>query len=105
MPCEFLKFIAQRFLFWRHHFIWFFRLEEVEKCKNSDMLENLLKEMAGEFPLLSRIFVEERDAYMVNTLHTILRSTTTEKFDASKTVKGIQLLFCFGSTSSCSYFF
>uniref|UniRef100_F1KY78 TraB domain-containing protein n=1 Tax=Ascaris suum TaxID=6253 RepID=F1KY78_ASCSU len=53
--------------------------EEVERCKKSDMLEELLKEMAGEFPLLSKIFVEERDLYMTNTLHTLLRKSTYDK--------------------------
>lgn len=43
------------------------------------MLEELLKEMAGEFPLLSKIFVEERDLYMTNTLHTLLRKSTYDK--------------------------
>ena len=28
--------------------------EEVEKCKDRDLLENMLAEMAGEFPALSR---------------------------------------------------
>ena len=30
--------------------------EEVEKCKDRDLLENMLAEMAGEFPALSRYF-------------------------------------------------
>jgi hypothetical protein len=29
--------------------------EEVEKCKERDLLENMLAEMAGEFPALSRV--------------------------------------------------
>ena len=28
--------------------------EEVERCKDRDLLENMLAEMAGEFPALSR---------------------------------------------------
>ncbi|VDD93067.1 unnamed protein product [Enterobius vermicularis] len=63
-------------------------LEEVERCKDSDMLEGFLKEIAGEFPALSKILVEERDLYMVNTLHTILRSTTIDKLDACKEANG-----------------
>ncbi|VDK71338.1 unnamed protein product, partial [Onchocerca ochengi] len=53
--------------------------EEVERCKKSDMLEELLKQMAGEFPLLSKIFVEERDLYMTNALHTLLKKSTFDK--------------------------
>lgn len=56
------------------------------------MLEGFLKEIAGEFPALSKILVEERDLYMVNTLHTILRSTTIDKLDACKEANGT--VFC-----------
>jgi len=42
--------------------------EEVEKCKEKDLLENLLAEMAGEFPALSRVFVDERDVYLAHSL-------------------------------------
>lgn len=51
----------------------------MERCKKSDMLEELLKQMAGEFPLLSKIFVEERDLYMTNALHTLLKKSTFDK--------------------------
>ncbi|VDK26192.1 unnamed protein product [Anisakis simplex] len=53
--------------------------EEIERCKKSDLLEELLKEMAGEFPMLSKIFVDERDLYMTDTLHTVLRRSTFDK--------------------------
>ncbi|MCP9265618.1 Elongation of very long chain fatty acids protein [Dirofilaria immitis] len=49
------------------------------KVQKSDMLEELLKQMAGEFPLLSKIFVEERDLYMTNALHTLLKKSTFDK--------------------------
>ena len=45
-----------------------FRKEEVERCKQSDLLEELLREMAGEFPALSQIFVTERDQFMAENL-------------------------------------
>ncbi|KAJ1358682.1 hypothetical protein KIN20_017168 [Parelaphostrongylus tenuis] len=53
--------------------------EEVEKCKQRDLLEQLLAEMAGDFPKLSKIFVDERDAYMTHALHSLLRENTREK--------------------------
>lgn len=53
--------------------------EEVEKCKQRDLLEQLLAEMAGDFPKLSKIFVDERDAYMTHALHSLLRKNTFEK--------------------------
>lgn len=42
--------------------------EEVEKCKDRDLLENMLAEMAGEFPALSRVFVAERDLFLAHSL-------------------------------------
>lgn len=42
--------------------------EEVERCKDRDLLENMLAEMAGEFPALSRVFVQERDLFLAHSL-------------------------------------
>ncbi|CAG2105555.1 unnamed protein product [Medioppia subpectinata] len=42
--------------------------EEIEKCKQKDLLEQMLIEMSGEFPELSRVFLEERDAYLAYSL-------------------------------------
>ncbi|CAJ0928738.1 unnamed protein product, partial [Mesorhabditis belari] len=53
--------------------------EDVEKCKQKDLLEQLLAEMAGDFPNLSKIFVDERDAYMTHALHTLLQRQTMAK--------------------------
>uniref|UniRef100_A0A914I758 TraB domain-containing protein n=1 Tax=Globodera rostochiensis TaxID=31243 RepID=A0A914I758_GLORO len=58
--------------------------EDVERCKDMDMLEELLKQMAGEFPQISRILVDERDQYMTQVLHTLLQRGTMEKLYASK---------------------
>lgn len=44
-----------------------------------DLLEQLLQEMAGDFPLLTKIFVDERDLYMVHALHSLIARTTAEK--------------------------
>ncbi|CAJ0572034.1 unnamed protein product, partial [Mesorhabditis spiculigera] len=56
--------------------------EDVEKCKQKDLLEQLLAEMAGDFPKLSKIFVDERDAYMAHALHTLLLRQTESKREA-----------------------
>ncbi|KAI1726239.1 traB family domain-containing protein [Ditylenchus destructor] len=58
--------------------------EDVERCKNKDLLEEILKEMAGEFPQLSKIFVDERDQYMAHILHILLQRTTAEKLNACR---------------------
>ncbi|XP_014785665.1 traB domain-containing protein isoform X1 [Octopus bimaculoides] len=42
--------------------------EDVEMCKQKDLLEQMLKEMTGEFPALSRVFVEERDIFLAYSL-------------------------------------
>ncbi|XP_053602701.1 traB domain-containing protein isoform X2 [Plodia interpunctella] len=42
--------------------------EEVEKCKQKKMLEDMLEEMAQEFPALERVFVLERDMFLCNSL-------------------------------------
>lgn len=51
-------------------FIGFFSLskEEVERCKNRDLLEEMLAEMTGKFPAFSRVFVKERDIYLTHSL-------------------------------------
>ncbi|XP_037294906.1 traB domain-containing protein-like [Manduca sexta] len=43
-------------------------LEEVEKCKQKKMLDDMLEEMAEEFPALKRVFVVERDMYLCHSL-------------------------------------
>ncbi|CAH2075395.1 unnamed protein product, partial [Iphiclides podalirius] len=43
-------------------------VEEVEKCKVKKMLDDMLEEMAEEFPALKRVFVVERDMYLCHSL-------------------------------------
>lgn len=42
--------------------------EDVERYKQKDMIAEMLAEMTGDFPELSRVFVEERDQYMAQML-------------------------------------
>ncbi|XP_033646610.1 traB domain-containing protein-like isoform X1 [Asterias rubens] len=42
--------------------------EDVERFKQKDLLMELLEEMMGEFPALSRVFVSERDVFLANSL-------------------------------------
>lgn len=42
--------------------------EDVEKCKEKDILEALMEEMIEEFPVFGRVFVEERDLYLTYSL-------------------------------------
>lgn len=43
-------------------------IEEVEECKQRDLLEELMAEMAGEFPAFSDVFVKERDLFLCHSL-------------------------------------
>ena len=70
---------------------WFYR-EEVEKCKDRDLLENMLAEMAGEFPALSRVFVAERDLFLAHSLQLTAESTGGGNVVA---VVGLIFLACF----------
>ena len=44
--------------------------EEVEQCKQRDLLEELMKEMSVEFPAFEQVFVKERDLYLCHSLQT-----------------------------------
>jgi pheromone shutdown protein TraB len=59
-------------------------VEDVEKCKEKDMLEQLLSELAGEFPELSLVFVKERDVYMAARLRSLLLGLTQRKLEAKR---------------------
>ena len=40
----------------------------MERCKQKDLLEEMLEEMTGEFPTLSRVFVQERDLCLAHSM-------------------------------------
>lgn len=42
--------------------------EEVEQCKQKDLLEDLLEQMADEYPVFRNVFVTERDLYLCHSL-------------------------------------
>lgn len=52
-------------------------LKQVEECKQRDLLEKLLKEMAGEYPAFSDVFVKERDLYLCHSLQVAALPHTT----------------------------
>jgi len=56
--------------------------EEVEKCKQKDLLEEMLREMTGEFPALSEVFVKERDMYLANSLRLAAQPIRDPRDDA-----------------------
>jgi hypothetical protein len=40
----------------------------VERCKQKDLIAEMLAEMTGDFPKLYEILVKERDAYLARSL-------------------------------------
>lgn len=50
-----------------------FSKEDVEKCKQKDLLEQTMSEMIGEFPALHQTIVAERDIYLTHTLRQATR--------------------------------
>lgn len=42
--------------------------EEVEQCKQKDLLEELMEQMADEYPVFRDVFVTERDLYLCHSL-------------------------------------
>jgi hypothetical protein len=45
----------------------------VERCKQKDLLEQMMAEMIGEFPDLHRTIVSERDVYLTYMLRQAAR--------------------------------
>uniref|UniRef100_A0A8C4WY09 TraB domain containing n=1 Tax=Eptatretus burgeri TaxID=7764 RepID=A0A8C4WY09_EPTBU len=51
--------------------------EDVEQCKQKDLLEQMMAEMIGEFPNLHRTIVAERDVYLTHSLRQSARPVPT----------------------------
>ncbi|XP_072257704.1 traB domain-containing protein [Pyxicephalus adspersus] len=49
--------------------------DDVEKCKQKDLLEQMMAEMIGEFPDLHRTIVSERDVYLTYMLKQAAKKT------------------------------
>lgn len=47
--------------------------DDVERCKQKDLLEQMMAEMIGEFPDLHRTIVSERDVYLTYMLRQAAR--------------------------------
>lgn len=45
-----------------------YSVEEIEKCKKRDMLEQLLADLAGEYPAFGEVFLDERDVFLTYSL-------------------------------------
>ncbi|KAJ7372063.1 hypothetical protein OS493_021492 [Desmophyllum pertusum] len=61
--------------------------EDVERCKQKDLLAEMLAEMTGDFPTLYKVFVSERDQYLARSLR--LSATPIEIHNADGVPQGI----------------
>lgn len=55
----------------------FSSVEEIEKCKKRDMLEQLLADLAGEYPAFGEVFLDERDVFLTHSLQAAAQSGLT----------------------------
>lgn len=43
--------------------------EDIEKCKDKDILEQLLQELGGQFPGFKRVILDERNVYLAHSIY------------------------------------
>lgn len=53
--------------------------EDVEKCKDKDMLEQLLQELGGEYPGFKRVILDERNYYLAHSIYQWAENSATSK--------------------------
>ncbi|MEE6481112.1 hypothetical protein FKM82_012756 [Ascaphus truei] len=63
--------------------------DDVEKCKQKDLLEQMMAEMIGEFPDLHRTIVSERDIYLTYMLKQAARRTELPRASENEPRKSI----------------
>lgn len=51
--------------------------EDIENCKKRDMLEQLLAELAGEYPAFGEVLLNERDIFLTHSLQAAATSQLT----------------------------
>lgn len=66
--------------------------EEVEKCKNRDLLDQMLEEMAGEFPELRDVFVRERDIYLTHSLQLTCKRFKGHEFSQNEQMRVVGIV-------------
>lgn len=66
--------------------------EEIEKCKNRDLLDKMLEEMAGEFPELRDVFVRERDVYLTHSLQLTCQRFKGHEFSLNEPMRVVGIV-------------
>uniref|UniRef100_A0A6A7FP92 TraB domain-containing protein-like n=1 Tax=Hirondellea gigas TaxID=1518452 RepID=A0A6A7FP92_9CRUS len=64
-------------------------IEDVEKCKEKDMTEQLLAEMTGQFPAISQVFVKERDMFLARSLYIACETPSSAGYRTPSNVVGV----------------
>ena len=67
--------------------------EDVERCKQKDLLAEILAEMTGDFPEIYEIIVKERDAYLARSLRLAAIPREVTEPDGGMTIKCPRSLF------------
>lgn len=53
--------------------------DDVERCKNKDILEQLLQELGGEFPGFKRVLLDERNIYLAHSIYEWAQNSETSQ--------------------------
>lgn len=72
-----------------------FSKDDVEKCKQKDLLEQMMAEMIGEFPDLHRTIVSERDIYLTYMLKQAAKQIELPRASESNCFKANTLISVF----------
>ena len=59
----------------------------MERCKQKDLLAEMLAEMTGDFPTLYKVFVAERDQYLARSLRLSATPIEIHSPDGGKSLK------------------
>ncbi|XP_068132451.1 traB domain-containing protein isoform X2 [Hyperolius riggenbachi] len=63
--------------------------DDVEKCKQKDLLEQMMAEMIGEFPDLHRTIVSERDIYLTYMLKQAAKKTELPRASEDEPIESV----------------
>lgn len=85
-------------------FDFFFSPEDVERCKQKDLLAEMLAEMTGDFPTLYKVFVSERDQYLARSLRLSATPIEIHNPDGGNYLTQQQVIVCFSYTLLASSF-
>lgn len=53
--------------------------EDVEKCKDKDILEQLLEELGGEYPGFKKVLVDERNVFLAHSIYKVAENSVTSQ--------------------------